>query len=98
MRFSISMPAEVRDRVKAHAAAVGLDVSAFLTIAAVSQMDEEDRARAVLGPFVQARAEAEAIAAEGTADTWTDELVLTPEEQAEVDAILRRLPRGEAAA
>ncbi|MQY15921.1 hypothetical protein SRB5_61130 [Streptomyces sp. RB5] len=92
VRFSVSMPSEVRDRIKAHAAAANLDVSAFLAVAAVAQMDAQDRVGRILAPFEEARAEAEAAAADAAADSWTDGMVLTAEEQAEVNRILGRPP------
>ncbi|OKJ76224.1 hypothetical protein [Streptomyces sp. CB02460] len=95
-RFSVSMPGEVRNRIKQHAAAAGLDVSTFLTIAAQAQMDQQDRVRKVFAPFDEARAAAEEQAGTGT---WAgDEIMLTHAEQAEVDAILGRTSRGETAA
>ncbi|MGR8008570.1 hypothetical protein [Streptomyces hypolithicus] len=99
VRFSVSMPAEIRDQIKEHAARAGLDVSTFLSIAACAQMDQQDRVRRIFEPFEKARSEAEAEAASqpGT-DTWTDHLAPTPEEQAEVDAILGRGTRHEAGA
>ncbi|MER6994222.1 hypothetical protein [Streptomyces sp. NPDC000410] len=96
VRFSISMPPEIRDRIKEHATEAGLDVSTFLTIAAQAQMDQQDRVKKLFAHFEQARAEAEAHA--DTTDTWTDGLELTPEEQADVDAILGRVQRGQEAA
>ncbi|MEU6230350.1 hypothetical protein [Streptomyces sp. NPDC047042] len=96
VRFSISMPAEVRDRIREHAAAAGLDVSTFLAIAAQAQMDQQDRVREIFEPFQKARAEAEEQAGAGV---WAgDDIEPTEAEQAEVDAILGRTPRGEAAA
>ncbi|MGW2474665.1 hypothetical protein [Streptomyces sp. NPDC001665] len=95
-RFSVSMPGEVRSRLKQHAAAAGLDVSTYLTIAAQAQMDQQDRVSKVFAPFDEARAVAEEQA--GTGSWAGDEIVLTHEEQAEVDAILGRPSRGEAAA
>ncbi|MFF3734306.1 hypothetical protein ACFYXM_29395 [Streptomyces sp. NPDC002476] len=95
-RFSISMPAEVRDRIKKHAADAGLDVSTFLTIAAQAQMDQQDRVKRIFEPFERARAEAEEQAGTGI---WAgDEVELTREEQAEVNTILGRPSRDEAAA
>ncbi|WP_175409676.1 hypothetical protein [Streptomyces sp. TRM64462] len=96
VRLSISMPAEVRDRIKDHAARLGMDVSTFVTIATQAQMDQQDRVSKVFEPFEQARREAEAGAEEGT---WLgDHLELTPEEQAEVNAILGRASGDQAAA
>ncbi|MBT2406779.1 MULTISPECIES: hypothetical protein [unclassified Streptomyces] len=40
-RFSISMDADVRARVKQHADAMGLDVSAYVTAAVLRQIDED---------------------------------------------------------
>jgi hypothetical protein len=40
-RFSISMDATVRADVKAHAEALGLDVSAYVTAAVLRQMEED---------------------------------------------------------
>lgn len=95
-RFSISMPAEIRDRIREHAADAGLDISTFLTIAAQAQMDQQDRVKAVFRSFEEARAEAEELAGDGS---WAgDEIELTRQEQAEVDAILGRSQQGEAAA
>ncbi|MFF3259518.1 MULTISPECIES: hypothetical protein [unclassified Streptomyces] len=95
-RFSISMPAEVRDRIREHAADVGLDVSTFLTIAAQAQMDQQDRVRKIFKPFEDARAEAEEQAGTGT---WAgDEIELTQEERAEIAAVLGRPSHDEAAA
>ncbi|WP_406252425.1 hypothetical protein OH786_11625 [Streptomyces atratus] len=95
-RFSISMPSEVRDRIREHAADAGLDVSTFLTIAAQAQMDQQDRVRRIFRPFEEARAEAEENAGTGT---WAgDEIELTRDERAEVAAILGRPSRDEAAA
>lgn len=95
-RFSISMPAEVRDRIREHAADAGLDVSTFLTIAAQAQMDQQDRARRIFKPFEEARAQAEEQAATGT---WAgDAIEPTEEEQAEAEAILGRPSRDEGAA
>lgn len=95
-RFSISMSAEVRDRIREHAAAAGLDVSTFLTIAAQAQMDQQDRIRRIFKPFEDARAEAEGQAGTGT---WAgDAIEPTREERAEIEAILGRSSRDEAAA
>ncbi|MCX4847931.1 hypothetical protein [Streptomyces sp. NBC_00893] len=95
-RFSISMSAEVRDRIREHAADTGLDASTFLTIAAQAQMDQQDRVRRVFKSFEKARAEAEEQAGTGT---WAgDEIEPTKEERAEVEAILGRPSRDEAAA
>ncbi|MFF9566557.1 hypothetical protein [Streptomyces sp. NPDC014685] len=95
-RFSISMPSEIRDRIKKHAADAGLDVSTFLTIAAQAQMDQQDRVRRIFRPFEEARAEAEENAGTGT---WAgDEIELTGDERAEVAAILGRPSRDETAA
>lgn len=93
VRFSISMPAELRDEIKAHAARSGLDVSTFLSIAAAAQMDQQARVDPIFAPFEQARADAAAAAAPD-GDTWTDGLVLTAQEQSEVDAILGRGQAG----
>ncbi len=96
VRFSISMPAEVRDRIKEHAADAGLDVSTFLAIAAQAQMDQQDRVREIFEPFQKARTEAEEQAGTGV---WAgDDIEPTEGEQAEVDAILGPAPHGEAAA
>ncbi|QFQ98447.1 hypothetical protein F9278_22200 [Streptomyces phaeolivaceus] len=96
VRFSISMPDTVRDRIKEHAANAGLDVSTFLTIAAQAQMDQQDQVRKIFEPFEKARAEAEDQAGTGV---WAgDDIEPTKEEQAEIDAILGRTPRDEAAA
>ncbi|MDH6121887.1 hypothetical protein [Kitasatospora sp. GAS204B] len=89
------MPAEVRDQIRDHAAAVGLDVSTLLTIAAQAQMDQQDRVEMLFEPFERARAEAEEQAG---SDTWTDDITLTAEEQAEINAILGRPSRTEGAA
>jgi len=87
-RFSISMPADIRDRIREHAADAGLDVSTFLTIAAQAQMDQQDRVREIFMSYEEARAEAEKQAGSGT---WAgDEIELSRQEQAEVDAILGR--------
>jgi hypothetical protein len=95
VRFSISMPATVRDRIREHAADAGLDVSTFLTIAAQAQMDQQDRVRKVFEPFEKAREEAEEQAGTGT---WAgDDIEPTKAERAEIDAILGRTPRNEAA-
>jgi S-methylmethionine-dependent homocysteine/selenocysteine methylase len=95
-RFSISMPAEVRDRIREHAAEAGLDVSTFLTVAAQAQMDQQDRVREIFEPFHKARTEAEKQAGTGV---WAgDDIEPTEAEQAEVDAILGRTPRSETAA
>ncbi|MFC8590658.1 hypothetical protein ACFWXA_01630 [Streptomyces atroolivaceus] len=95
-RFSISMPAEIRDRIREHAADAGLDVSTFLTIAAQAQMDQQDRVREIFKSYDEARMEAEKQAGTGT---WAgDEIELSRQEQAEVDAILGRPSQGEAAA
>ncbi|MEV7547241.1 hypothetical protein [Streptomyces sp. NPDC089915] len=40
-RFSISMDAALRARVKEHADAMGLDVSAYVTAAVLRQIDED---------------------------------------------------------
>lgn len=95
-RFSISMSAELRDRIREHAADAGLDVSTFLTIAAQAQMDQQDRVRRIFKPFEEACAEAEEQAGTGT---WAgDEIEPTREERAEIEAILGRPSRDEAAA
>ncbi|WP_282698354.1 hypothetical protein [Streptomyces sp. CC208A] len=95
-RFSISMAGEIHDRIKKYADDAGLDVSTYLTIAAQAQMDQQDRVKEFLQPFEAARLKAEEEAGTGT---WAgDDIVLTSEEQAEVDAILGRAPRGRAAA
>ncbi|MFJ8920177.1 MULTISPECIES: hypothetical protein [unclassified Streptomyces] len=95
-RFSISMSAEVRERIKEHAADAGLDVSTFLTIAAQAQMDQQDRVRRIFKPFEEARDEAEEQAGTGT---WAgDDIELTSEERGEVAAILGRPTRDEDAA
>lgn len=90
------MSAEVRDRIREHAADAGLDVSTFLTIAAQAQMDQQDRVRRIFKPFEEARTEAEEQAGTGT---WAgDEIEPTGEERAEVEAILGRPSRDETAA
>jgi len=95
-RFSISMSAEVRDRIKEYAADAGLDVSTFLTIAAQAQMDRQDRVRRIFKPFEEARAEAEEQAGTGA---WAgDDIEPTEEEQAEVRAVLGHSSHNEAAA
>jgi hypothetical protein len=95
-RFSISMPTEVRDRIREHAADAGLDVSTFLTIAAQAQMDQQDRVKKIFKSFEDARAEAEEQAGAGT---WAgDEIELTKQERAEINAILGRTSHDEAAA
>ncbi|WP_030207325.1 hypothetical protein [Streptomyces sp. NRRL S-87] len=95
-RLSISMPSEVRARIREYAAAAGLDVSTYLVIAAQAQMDEQDRIRRVFETFEGARVDAEVRAAP---EVWPgDEIELTAEEQSEVDAILGRTRPGEAAA
>lgn len=81
------MPGEVRARLKEHAARLGMDVSTFITVAIQAQMDEQDRIRKIFEPLEALQAEAEA---QAEPDTWTDDIDLTPEEQAEVDAILGR--------
>lgn len=96
VRFSISMPDTVRDRIKEHATDAGLDVSTFLTIAAQAQMDQQDRVRKIFEPFEKARLEADEQAGSGI---WAgDDIEPTTEEQTEIDAILGRTPRNEAAA
>ncbi|WP_250286677.1 hypothetical protein [Streptomyces atroolivaceus] len=92
-RFSISMPAEIRDRIRENAADAGLDVSTFLTIAAQAQMDQQDRVREIFKSYYEeARTEAEKQAGTGT---WAgDEIELSRREQAEVDAILGRPVTG----
>jgi hypothetical protein len=96
VRFSISMPAEVRDRIREHAADAGLDVSTFLAIAAQAQMDQQDRVREIFEPFQKARTEAEEQAGTGV---WAgDDIEPTEGEQAEVDAILGSASHNEAAA
>lgn len=95
-RFSISMPAEIRDRIREHAADAGLDVSTFLTIAAQAQMDQQGRVGEIFKSYEEARTEAEKQAGTGT---WAgDEMELSRQEQAEVDALLGRPSQGEATA
>lgn len=90
------MPAIVRDRIREHAADADLDVSTFLTIAAQAQMDQQDRVRKIFEPFEKARVEAEEEAGTGI---WAgDDIEPTKEEQAEIDTILGRTLRNEAAA
>lgn len=94
-RFSISMSAEARDRIREHAANAALDVSTFLTIATQAQMDQQDRVRRIFKPFEEARAGAEEQAGNST---WAgDDIEPTREERAEIEAILGRSPRDEAA-
>ncbi|MGW1228196.1 hypothetical protein [Streptomyces sp. NPDC001478] len=94
-RFSVSMSGDLRNRVKEHAADAGLDVSTYLSIAVQEQMDRQDRVRRVFKSFEEARAQAERQAGTGT---WAgDEVEPTDEERAEIEAILGRTPRDEAA-
>lgn len=59
-------------------------------------MDQQDRVRKVFEPFEKARVEAEEEAGTGI---WAgDDIEPTKEEQAEIDTILGRTPRNEAAA
>ncbi|MEK8143297.1 hypothetical protein NKH18_17630 [Streptomyces sp. M10(2022)] len=90
------MPAEVRDRIREHAADSGLDVSTFLTIAAQAQMDQQDRVKTIFKSFEAAREAAEEQA--GTGSWAGDEIEPTRQERAEVDAILGRPSHDEAAA
>ncbi|HWU06121.1 MAG TPA: hypothetical protein VN520_06965 [Streptomyces sp.] len=95
-RFSISMSAEIRDRIKEHAADAGLDVSTFLTIAAQALTDQQDRVRKTFESYEEDHAEAEE---QATTGTWAgDGVELSRREQTEVETILGRLSKGEATA
>ncbi|MEU2248826.1 hypothetical protein [Streptomyces sp. NPDC019224] len=59
-RISISMPAELRARIRQYAADAGLDVSTFMVIAAQAYMDKQDRAKRAFERVNEARPETEA--------------------------------------
>jgi hypothetical protein len=75
-RFSISMDPEVRTAVKAHAEAMGLDVSAYVVSAVLSQMQEDQRVAARWSAVDAAIAETDAAApAEQDGDAFSPEEV-----------------------
>jgi hypothetical protein len=51
LRFSISTDPEVHAAIRAHAEAAGLDLSGYMTAAAVAQMAADDAAAAVFAPL-----------------------------------------------
>jgi hypothetical protein len=51
MRFTISTEPEIHSAIKAHADAAGIDVSAYVIAAAVTQMAADDAAAAVFAPL-----------------------------------------------
>ncbi|WP_405897805.1 ribbon-helix-helix domain-containing protein [Streptomyces sp. NBC_00727] len=59
-RISISLPAELRARIRQYAADAGLSVSAYMVIAARAYMNEQDRARRAFERVDEARPETEA--------------------------------------
>ncbi|WP_203601414.1 hypothetical protein [Streptomyces sp. SID9727] len=59
-RISISLPSEVRARIRQHAADAGLDAAASMVRAARAQMGRQDRARRAGEPVRKARPGAEA--------------------------------------
>lgn len=81
-KISVSMPAEVIERVKLAAKASGQSVSAWLTDAAVEQLDEQ--ARLAIG-----RAAAEQLVAEYEAERGP----IPPEITADVEAFFAEIRR-----
>ncbi|MEU1788024.1 hypothetical protein ABZ553_19460 [Streptomyces sparsogenes] len=72
-RFSISMDPDVRASVKAHAEAMGLDVSAYITVALRRQMAEDDLVARRFAEVDAAISATEAMSAPETADPLIDE-------------------------
>jgi hypothetical protein len=63
-RFSISTDPAIQRAIKTHAEAAGMDVSAYMVAAAITQMAADDAASAVFAPLDAENASALAEAAE----------------------------------
>lgn len=88
MRFSVSTDPEVHAAIKAHADDAGVDVSAYMIAAAVTQMAADDSAAAVFAPLDAGIAAASDEAAGLEASTPPALEDLTTDEQALIRRIL----------
>ncbi|MGF1427645.1 hypothetical protein [Kitasatospora sp. LaBMicrA B282] len=87
-RISISLDSELSERIRAHAERAGLDLSAYLVLAATRQMAETDAAEAQFSHLDAVIASAEAEAAELPEPPAITDADLTEEERQEVMAAM----------
>jgi hypothetical protein len=88
IRFTVSTASDVQAAIRTHAEAAGMDVSAYMTAAAVAQMARDDAATAA---FAALDARNQAALAEAAAIPETDLpsfAALTPADQALVRRVL----------